>query len=126
MGNIFDPVYRQGYMEGYTKGFDPLYQAYVEQQNCHAFFTGFECGRSDYERLNGKITDGIPSRIVTKKILDEFQLAGMLGMSIDSDDFTVYQLNVIEEWYKSGIESYNLQESLSLLALLEGEGIHMM
>ena len=126
MGNIFDPVYRQGYMEGYTKGFDPLSQEYVHEQNCTAFYTGFECGRSDYERLNGKIKDGIPCRIVTKKILDEFQLAGMLGMSIDSEGFTAYQLNVIEEWYKSGVEKYDLDESLYLLAILENNGIQTM
>ncbi|MCG9790890.1 hypothetical protein [Flavobacterium algicola] len=126
MGNIFDPIYRQGYMEGYATGFDPLGQLNYDIQNCSAFYSGFLCGRSDYERLNGKIAEGIPSRIVTKKVLDEFQLAGMLGMDIDSDNFTHYQLTIIEDWYKSGIENYDLNQSLSLLSLLENEGIQMM
>ncbi|MCW2121043.1 hypothetical protein [Flavobacterium sp. 7A] len=113
-------------MEGYSKGFEPLCPLNVYDLNCDAFQSGFECGRSDYERLNGKIKEGIPNRIVTKKVLDEFQLAGMLGMSIDSEDFTHFQLNIIEEWYKSGIENYDVTESRSLLTLLEGEGIQIL
>ncbi|WP_366182771.1 hypothetical protein [Flavobacterium ovatum] len=126
MEDIFDPVYRQGYIEGYSLGLNPFYQLNYSIRNCQAFNSGFNSGRSDYERLNGKIVNGIPNRIVTKKVLDEFQLAGMLGMSIDSEGFTAYQLNVIEEWYKSGVEKYDLDESLYLLAILENNGIQTM
>jgi hypothetical protein len=126
MEDIFDPVYRQGYMEGYSLGLNPFCQLHYNVKNCKAFDSGFNSGRSDYERLNGKIANGIPNRIVTKKVLDEFQLAGMLGMSIDSEGFTVFQLNIVEEWYKSGVENYDLDESLSLLAILENNGIQTM
>ena len=123
MENIFDPIYRHGYMEGYSYGLNPFLNLISSQQNCQAFNSGFECGRSDYQRLNGKIIDGIPNRIVTKKILDEFQLAGMLGMSIDSEGFTAYQLSIVEYWYKIGIENYDVNESVYLLAILEKNGI---
>ncbi|GIZ10474.1 hypothetical protein [Flavobacterium sp. UMI-01] len=126
MEDIFDPVYRQGFMEGYSLGLNPFCQLNFTVQNCQAFNSGFNSGRSDYERLNGKIANGIPSRIVTKKVLDEFQLAGMLGMNIDSEGYTPYQLNIIQEWYQSGIENYDVDESLYLLAILESNGIQTM
>lgn len=126
MENIFDSVYREGYLEGYSLGFNPFFEPNYTIQNCQAFFSGFNSGRFDYEILNGRIANGIPNRIVTKKVLDEFQLAGMLGMDIDSEGYTNFQLNVIAEWYKNGIENYNVQDSLSLMALLEVEGIQIM
>ncbi|WP_418263288.1 hypothetical protein [Flavobacterium faecale] len=123
MEDIFDPVYRQGYMEGYSLGLNPFCQLNLNLQNCQAFTCGFQCGRADYERLNGKLTQGIPARIVTKKVLDEFQLAGMLGMNIDSEGYTAFQLEIIQEWYKNGIENYDVDEGLYLLAILENNGI---
>ncbi|WPR73039.1 hypothetical protein SLW70_07940 [Flavobacterium sp. NG2] len=113
-------------MEGYSYGLNPFLHLNSSKKECQAFNVGFHCGRSDYERLNGKITDGIPSRIVTNKVLDEFQLAGMLGMNIDSEGFTEYQLNIIEDWYKCGIEKYDADQSLYLLAILEQNNIQTM
>ncbi len=126
MEDIFDPVYRQDYIEGYSHGLNPFLHLNTNKKECQAFNSGFDCGRSDYERLNGKISEGIPPKIVTNKVLDEFQLAGMLGMNIDSDGFTPYQLNIIEDWYKSGIEKYDADQSLYLLAILEQNNIQTM
>ena len=126
MENIFDPVYRQDYMEGYSCGLNPFLKPNQCKKECQAFNSGFACGRSDYERLNGKITNGIPKKIVTNKVLDEFQLAGMLGMNIDSEGFTIYQLSIIEDWYKSGIENYDANQSIYLLAILEQNNIQTM
>lgn len=126
MEDIFDPVYRQDYMEGYSYGLNPFLHLNSNKKKCQAFNIGFDSGRSDYERLNGKITNGIPSRIVTNKVLDEFQLAGMLGMNIDSEGFTSYQLSIIEDWYKSGVENYDANQGLYLLAILESNGIQTM
>lgn len=123
MEDIFDPVYRQDYLEGYASGLNPFSHSNGCKQNCKAYTSGFTFGRTDYERLNGEISKGIPARIVTNKVLDEFQLAGMLGMSIDSEGYTPFQLNIIEKWYNSGIETYDPNESIYLLAILESKGI---
>ena len=54
--------------------------------------------------MNGYIVDGIPERIVTIKILEDFLLAGILGLSIETEGYTIFQLNVISKWYQSGVE----------------------
>ena len=96
------------------------------KENSQAFRSGFACGRSDYERLNGSISDGIPNKIVTDKVLEEFLLAGMLGISIDAEGYTPYQIRCIEKWYESGVEKYDPNESIYLLALLESNGVRTM
>jgi hypothetical protein len=67
---------------------------------------GFNAGRSEYERMNGLICNGIPQRIVTDMILEDFLIAGLLGF-IDDEGYTAHQVAMIEEWYQSGIESMN-------------------
>ena len=123
MDNIFNPIYRNDYVEGYSKGLNPYVQLHHCSQNSPAFTHGFTSGRSYYESLNGNVADGIPTLLVTDKVLEEFLLAGMLGMNIDSDGYTPYQINVIEKWYKSGIEKYDPNQSIYLLAILERNGI---
>jgi hypothetical protein len=120
--NIFDSVYRQEYFEGYSNGINPF-----PQTNCNksseAFNSGFNSGRMDYEEMNGDIKNGIPQRIVTNKVLEDFLLAGLLGLSIDSDGYTAYQLDVIEKWYLSGVEKYDPNQSIYLFEILEENGI---
>jgi hypothetical protein len=123
MKNIFNPVYRQDYFEGYSKGLNP-YLAITGRQT-EAYIVGFNLGRADYERMNGEIVDGIPRRIVTNKVLEDFLLAGMLGMRIDCDYYTSHQLSVIDRWYQSGIEKYDPNESIYLLAILEKNSIEV-
>lgn len=123
MEDIFDPVYRQNYLEGYANGANPFSYLNGCEKECKAYKSGFTFGRSDYERLNGKISNGIPQRILCNRVLDEFQLSGMLGMSFDSEGYTPFQLDIIEQWYKSGVGSYDLDENIYLLAILESKGI---
>jgi hypothetical protein len=73
--------------------------------------------------MNGKIIHGIPKLIVTNKVLEDFLLAGMLGISINDNDYTAFQIDVISKWYQSGIEKYNPRQSSYLLAILEENGI---
>lgn len=123
MEDIFDPVYRKDYYAGYAIGLNPFAQSVDITKNGQAFNSGFANGRANYENMNGSIINGIPKRILTDKILEEFLLAGMLGMNIDADGYTAYQITIIEEWYKSGIENYDPDQSIYLMAILESNGI---
>lgn len=121
MKNIFSPVYRQDYLLGFTNGLNPYLS--VEENQTEAYVFGFNQGRLEYERMNGKIIHGIPKLIVTNKVLEDFLLAGMLGISINDSGYTAYQIDVISKWYQSGIEKYNPNQSSYLLAILEENGI---
>jgi len=124
MKNIFNPVFRQDYLNGYSAGLNPYLQASCKKNN-EAFNFGFHSGRQDYENMNGRIIDGIPERIVTKKILEDFLLAGLLGLNVDTDGYTTNQLNVLAKWYQSGTEKYDPNESIYLSNVLEEQGIQL-
>ena len=121
MKNIFSPINRQDYLKGFSNGQNPYLK--VEESQTEAYIFGFNQGRLDYERMNGKIIHGIPKLIVTNKVLEDFLLAGMLGISINDDDYTAFQIDVISKWYQSGIEKYNPSQSSYLLGILEENGI---
>ncbi len=123
MKNIFSPVYRQDYLLGFSKGQNPYLN--IEENQNDAYVLGFNQGRLDYEKMNGKVAYGIPKLIVTNKVLEDFLLAGMLGISINDDDYTAFQIDVISKWYQSGIEKYNPDQSSYLLAILEENGIEI-
>ncbi|WP_293871266.1 hypothetical protein [Flavobacterium sp.] len=123
MNNIFNPLYRKDYLQGYANGVNP-YLKILENKN-DAYTFGFDQGRLDYERMNGKVMHGIPKLIVTNKVLEDFLLAGMLGISINEDGYTAYQIDVISKWYQSGIEKYNPHQSSYLLGILEENGIEI-
>ncbi|GEL09640.1 hypothetical protein SAMN05192550_1355 [Flavobacterium glycines] len=124
MKNIFNPVYRHDFLEGYSNGQNPYSKANNNSSNS-AFNEGFNSGRLDYESLNGNILDGIPKKIITDKILDEFLLAGLLGINVDTDGYTHFQIGVLLKWYQSGIEQYNPKENNYLLDILEENGIEV-
>ena len=123
MNNIFNPVYRQDYLKGYASGLNPYLKALENKKDAYAI--GFNQGRLEYERMNGKIIHGIPKLIVTNKVLEDFLLAGMLGISINDDGYTAYQIDVISKWYQSGIEKYNPAQSDYLLRILEKNDIEI-
>jgi len=123
MNNIFNPIYRQDYLKGYSNGQNPYLD--IQQNQNEAYIYGFNQGRLDYERMNGKIIHGIPKLIVTNKVLEDFLLAGMLGISINEDGYTAFQIDVISKWYQSGIEKYNPSQSSYLLGILEENGIEI-
>lgn len=124
MKNIFNPIYRQDYFEGYLTGQNPYSKVKSDTMN-KAFNDGFTSGRLDYESLNGSILDGIPKKIITEKVLDEFLLAGLLGINVDTDGFTHFQIAVLLKWYQSGIEQYDPKENSYLLDILEENGIEV-
>lgn len=120
---IFDFTYRQEYFEGYSKGINPF--TLSNGKKSVAFNSGFATGRKDYEEMNGSIKEGIPKRIVTNKVLEEFMLSGLLGLSIDADGYTPYQLKIIVKWYQSGIEKYEPNQNIYLFEILEKNGIEL-
>lgn len=124
MDPIFNSVYRQDYNLGYTDGLNPFTNLNLKNSSNEAFLSGFERGRSEYENLNGLIINGIPERIITNKILEEFMLAGMLGIKIEAEGYTNSQFNFIQNWYQSGVEKYDPNDSIYLLAFLEKNGIY--
>jgi hypothetical protein len=123
--NIFSTTYRQDYFQGYSNGQDPFLQI-DSKKNSVAFISGFNSGRMDYEEMNGQISKGIPQRTVTIKVLEDFLLAGLLGLSIeDTDDYSSFQLNIIAKWYQSGVEKYDPTQSTYLFEVLEEIGIEI-
>lgn len=120
--NIFNIVYRQEYFEGYSIGSNP-YMEYSNTKNSQAFIAGFNAGRSDYESMNGQIINGIPEKIVTSTILEDFLVSGLLGLSVDTNGYTSWQLRIIEEWYLSGTEKYDPNQSVYLSEILKSNGI---
>jgi hypothetical protein len=123
MKNIFNPVYRQEYLKGYSSGLNPYLTIDDTRNEVYAF--GFSQGREEYEKMNGKIIYGIPQLIVTNKVLEDFLLAGMLGMNINADGYNAFQLDVILKWYQSGVEKYNPVQSEYLQEILEENGIEL-
>lgn len=117
-------LYRLDYFEGYKCGLDPEVITNKKKDN-EAFTTGFMLGRLEFESMNGALKNGLPRRIVTTKVLEDFQLAGMLGLSIDTSDYTPYQLHIIAQWYQNGIEQYNPDHSSYLIDVLEEIGIEI-
>lgn len=122
--NIYSPTYRKKYFEGYSNGFNPFVQIDSVEKG-DAFNSGYTSGSMDYESMNGKISEGIPLRIVTKKILEDFLLAGMIGLKVDSDDYNNFQISVIRKWYLCGVEMYDPNESIYLFNILEKNGIQI-
>jgi hypothetical protein len=122
--NIYSPVYRQDYFEGYSIGLNPHKKVSCKKNN-QAFNSGFDSGRLDYEEMNGAIMEGIPPRTVNNKVLEDFLLAGLLGLSIDTDGYTSHQLNIIAKWYQSGVEKYDPNQSIYLFGVLEENGIYI-
>lgn len=122
MKNIFNPIYIQDYLEGYSNGLDPYSKAKNDGPNS-AFNEGFDSGRTYYENLNGSILNGIPKKIITEKILEEFLMAGLLGFNIDTEGYTHFQISILVKWYQSGIEKYDPIQNEYLLTILEENGI---
>lgn len=122
--NIFNPIFRQDYLDGYSKGLNP----YSKNSSVHksdAYNFGFNSGRKSYEDMNGSIANGIPHLIVCEAVLEEFLLAGLLGLKIDTYGYTTHQLDILSKWYQSGIEKYDVKEGLYLIDILEEKGIEM-
>ncbi|MGV9002800.1 hypothetical protein [Flavobacterium sp.] len=124
MQDIFNPVYRKDYFKGFSEGLNPTLT--LKETYSEAFLEGFQIGREEYENLNGKINISIPKLIVTTKVLEDFLLAGMLGMNIDETGYTPYQIEVIQKWYQSGVEKYDVYSNRGLLSILEQKGIELL
>lgn len=124
MKNIFNPIYRHDYLEGYSTGLNPYSEVKNNTLNS-AFNEGFNSGRQDYENINGSVIDGIPKKIISEKNLEEFLLAGLLGINIDTDGYTHFQISILLKWYQSGIEKYDPKQNTYLLDILEKNGIEI-
>jgi hypothetical protein len=70
-----------------------------------------------------KAVDGIPQQIVTKSVLEDFLLSGLLGLNVETNGYNSCQLRIIEEWYQSGTEKYEPNQSDYLSEILKMNGI---
>ncbi len=124
MADIFNPTYKKQYIQGYTFGLLPVFHDCEDMlkiaphfQN-DAFIAGFYEGRHEYEKLNGKICNGIPEKIITEKILADFFLEGKLGMPLDLEGYTPYQSKIIRQYYNSGASYFVQGFDIGLGALM--------
>ena len=58
-------------------------------------------------------------------ILEDFLLAGLLGLSTDTENYTSFQKDLISRWYQSGLEKQEPNQSITLDELLEKNGIQI-
>jgi len=124
MKKISNPNYRQDYLDGYSNGFNPFVEVKIKKNN-EAFNDGFQSGRLYYESINGCIAEGIPQKIITEKVLEDFLIAGLLDLDINTEGYTNYQMKVLDKWYQSGVEKYEPAQNLYLSLILEENGIQM-
>lgn len=124
MKKISNLNYRQHYFDGYSNGLNPFAKVKIKKNN-EAFNDGFKSGRLFYESINGCIADGIPQRILTEKVLEEFLIAGLLDLDTDTEGYTLHQIKVLDKWYQSGVEKYEPNQNLYLSLILDENGIQM-
>jgi hypothetical protein len=129
MEELRDPLFRKLFTDGFVFGQNPVFADCEDiarsapKYNNRAFLSGFKSGRQEYEKLNGKLCDGIPKKILTTKILAEFKLAGSLGMPIHNGGFNSRQRAHINVSYNMGREEYAAENDFKLFLLLADIGI---
>ncbi|HEX8270635.1 MAG TPA: hypothetical protein VF581_12145 [Flavobacterium sp.] len=129
MENLSNPKYHKQYLQGYAFGNNPAFAEFEDINNCtrefksEAFKSGFASGRSEYERINGPLSHGIPHQILSQKILQEFLMLGRLGMPLEASEYSEHQQKVIQQYYGSGRTFYNCDGDISLYLLLADSGI---
>ncbi|MBF0694750.1 MAG: hypothetical protein IR153_06810 [Flavobacterium sp.] len=129
MENIFNSKFRKQYLNGYVFGQNPIFLDFEDltsvapQFNNEAFLAGFKSGRRKYERINGLLENGIPENILTDKDLDEYLLAGELGMPLEAEGYTELQMSYIIKYYRSGSKNYNSDRDIALYSFLSDFGI---
>jgi hypothetical protein len=129
MEDLRDPLYRKLYLDGYVFGQNPAFldcediAKSAPRYNNRAFLNGFQTGRKDYEKLNGKLNDGVPRKILTTKILGRFTQSGQLGMPLEAVGYNSHQLKYIKEYYAKGRSNYVPENDFNLYLLLSENGI---
>ena len=116
-------------MNGYIFGQNPIFLDFEDltnvapQYNNEAFLAGFKSGRKKYERINGRLEDGIPNKILTDKVLEDFLIAGELGMPMDAIGYNSLQISYITKYYRNGCQYYNSDNDICLYSMLCEFGI---
>jgi hypothetical protein len=129
MEHLYNPLYTKLYKQGYTFGLNPVFSdcetfsKIGPKYNNEAFLCGFESGRSEYERLNGLVADGIPKRIVTRVVEHVFFLLGLTGLRFAAFGYTKYQSAVLERSYRNGLGLYNADNDIELYLMLSEHSI---
>ncbi|HEX9980959.1 MAG TPA: hypothetical protein VGB50_10400 [Flavobacterium sp.] len=129
MENTYSSEYMQAFIQAYEFGLNPAFID-VEDMLSVAPFTntaghisGFMEGRKQYELLNGPVYNGIPRNILTEKILEQYMIDGIIGLSFDELGYTRHQLQHISRYYEAGKSKRNYKYSFILEHSLNQMGI---
>lgn len=88
------------------------------------FYNGFCAGRRIYIKLNGELSNGVPSVILTPKIVEHYFIGGQVGDELIIDySLSKHQLSYVEEAYKKGTMQINVEWTFNLQMLLKDIGI---
>ena len=131
MENLYNHAAKELYQKGYVFGQNPIFIDCEDVRNVaprydnDAFLSGFHNGRRAYEKMNGKVTDGIPDLILTAKKLEEFTMLGEAGIPLNDDGYTRHQKSVIFRYYRRGYANHDNDQDISLYLLLSENGIDL-
>jgi hypothetical protein len=95
------------------------------EKNNTPFLDGFNRGRKQYEKLNGKITDGIPNLIMNERTVEVFKTEGLTGGHLDLSRLSPHQAKVARECYRKGIAQHDPGCDVALAGLLSQNGIYL-
>ena len=129
MENLYDPKYLKRYKQGYCFGLNPVFSDFEDisrlstRFNTQGFRDGFACGRMEYEALNGSLENGIPAKILSQTVLDDFLLLGMTGMAPEMSGYTQTQKRHILKSYERGLRQHNPDHDIILFSLLDESGV---
>ena len=125
MEHLFHQENQKSYDQGYTFGLNPIFsncedlEQLAPNQRNEAFVRGFLIGRDEYEKRNGKVCDGIPSVVLTEKILLGYRIDAQLGIPLQAIHFTPSQMKVIRKHYECGAKRYDWMQHLCLYRIME-------
>lgn len=92
--------------------------------NLSGMIEGFDQGRLDLIEFNGnEALESPPQHILSLNSMAEYMINGMFDIAVDETEFNETQLTFIREWVNFGKLQRDDDFLLTLLALLESNGI---
>jgi hypothetical protein len=111
------------YEKGFVIGQDPTQKRMDYIEDNAALLKGFDNGRIQYIKLNGPLASGIPAKIVTKALLEEYKLHGAIGMRVCVKGYTKLQAMHLCRSYSKGRNDNDPANDIALCMLLKSAGI---
>jgi hypothetical protein len=115
--------FRKDYEKGFLLGQDPTQKRTDYIQDNAVLLNGFDNGRILYIKSNGSLEFGLPEKIVTKMLLEEYELLGSIGMPICVKGYTALQATLLRRSYFKGRNHHDPTGDIALCMLLQSTGI---